>query len=41
TDFSTVSVQKVARVATKLNNRPRKCLRYKTPAEVLGPVLRF
>jgi IS30 family transposase len=40
TDFLKVSIQRVARIAHKLNNRPRKCLGYKTPAEVLGPVLR-
>lgn len=40
-DLSEVSYQRVARIATKLNNRPRKCLSYRTPAEVLGPVLRF
>lgn len=40
TDFSKVSYQRVAKIAAKLNNRPRKCLGYKTPAEVLGPVLR-
>lgn len=41
TDLSTVSHQRVARIAQKLNNRPRKCLDYRTPAEVLGPVLRL
>lgn len=41
TDLSTLSYQRVARIAAKLNNRPRKCLAYRTPAEVLGPVLRF
>jgi IS30 family transposase len=41
TDLSQVSYQRVARIAAKLNNRPRKCLGYRTPAEVLGPVLRF
>lgn len=41
TDLSTISYQRVARIAAKLNNRPRKCLGYRTPAEVLGPVLRF
>jgi IS30 family transposase len=40
-DLSTFSYQRVARIARKLNNRPRKCLNYRTPAEVLGPVLRF
>jgi IS30 family transposase len=41
TDLKTVSYQRVARIAQKLNNRPRKCLNYRTPAEVLGPVLRL
>jgi IS30 family transposase len=41
TDLSQVSYQRVARIAKKLNNRPRKCLAYRTPAEVLGPVLRL
>lgn len=41
TDLSTLSYQRVARIAAKLNNRPRKCLGYRTPAEVLGPVLRL
>jgi transposase, IS30 family len=40
-DLSEVSYQRVARIADKLNNRPRKCLAYRTPAEVLGPVLRL
>lgn len=38
-DLKTFSYQRVARIAQKLNNRPRKCLNYRTPAEVLGPVL--
>lgn len=41
TDVSQLSYQRVARIAAKLNNRPRKCLGYRTPAEVLGPVLRL
>jgi transposase, IS30 family len=41
TDLSTFGYQRVARIAAKLNNRPRKCLAYRTPAEALGPVLRF
>jgi IS30 family transposase len=40
-DFSATSHQRVARIAEELNNRPRKCLAYRTPAEVLGPALRF
>jgi IS30 family transposase len=39
TDLGMVSHQRVARIARKLNNRPGKCLNYRTPAEVLGPVL--
>lgn len=41
TDVSQLSYQRVARIAEKLNNRPRKCLDYRTPAEVLGPALRL
>jgi IS30 family transposase len=41
TDLSHLSYQRVARIAARLNNRPRKCLGYRTPAEVLGPVLRL
>jgi len=40
-DFSQLTPQRVARIAQTLNNRPRKCLGYRTPAEVLGPVLRL
>lgn len=40
-DLSTFTHQRVARIAEKLNNRPRKCLNYRTPAEVLGPALRL
>jgi IS30 family transposase len=40
-DLSQVSYQRIARIAAKVNNRPRKCLAYRTPAEVLGPVLRL
>ena len=41
TDLNGITYQRVARIAQKLNNRPRKCLNYRTPAEVLGPVLRL
>ncbi len=41
TDLSGFSHRRVARIAEKLNNRPRKCLNYRTPAEVLGPVLQL
>lgn len=40
-DLSTLNYQRVARIAHKLNNRPRKCLAYRTPAEILGPGLRL
>lgn len=40
-DLGRASHRRVARIAKKLNNRPRKCLAYRTPAEVLGPLLRF
>jgi transposase, IS30 family len=35
TDFRAVSHQRVAKVQQRLNNRPRKCLGYRTPHEVL------
>lgn len=35
TDFRAVSHQAVAKVQQRLNNRPRKCLDYRTPHEVL------
>jgi IS30 family transposase len=35
TDFADVSVEHVKKVEYLLNNRPRKCLHYKTPTEVL------
>ena len=38
TDFKTVSHHEVARVVRILNNRPRKCLNYRTPAEVLSDI---
>lgn len=36
TDFSLVTPQQVEAVETRLNNRPRKCLNYATPMEVLS-----
>ncbi len=39
TDFNIISEKQVARVETLLNNRPRKCLGYKTPAEIAGVAL--
>ena len=40
-DLAATMHRHVARIAEKLNNRPRKCLAYRTPAEVLGPALRL
>ena len=37
TDFRYVSKVQLARIETMLNNRPRKCLNYRTPAEVFKP----
>ena len=34
TDFAIISAEKIKWIETKLNNRPRKCLDYKTPLEV-------
>jgi len=34
TDFSKISDEQVAKVESLINNRPRKCLGYKTPLEV-------
>ena len=36
TDFRTVSDAEVAKVQSLLNNRPRKCLNFRTPLEVLN-----
>jgi transposase, IS30 family len=35
TDFRLISEKEVAAVVKKMNNRPRKCLGYQTPHEVL------
>ena len=35
TSFDRISELELLSVETKLNNRPRKCLGYKTPTEVL------
>lgn len=37
TDLSKVTPREVARVQDLLNNRPRKCLNYRTPTEVFLP----
>ena len=39
TDFTTVRRPELQRSLDLLNNRPRKCLEYQTPTEVLGPRL--
>lgn len=36
TDFSTVTAHQLASVVEELNNRPRKCLAYRTPAEIFA-----
>jgi IS30 family transposase len=38
TSFETVSRKRLARIEDLLNNRPRKCLDYRTPAEVIPTV---
>ena len=37
-DFTRISHARVAKVQRMLNNRPRKCLNYRTPAEVLSDI---
>lgn len=37
TDFSTISAEQIAQIEFSLNNRPRKCLGFKTPVEVAIP----
>jgi IS30 family transposase len=39
TDFSSISEKEIALVVKRLNNRPRKCLSYQTPYEVLRQAL--
>jgi len=39
-DFTTISDEELELVVKKLNNRPRKCLDYRTPAEVMSHALR-
>jgi len=34
TDFATISDEEIRLIESRLNNRPRKCLDYKTPLEV-------
>ena len=35
-DFSSINQEELDNIVTIINNRPRKCLRYKTPAEVFN-----
>ena len=35
TDFSTLTHKDIQKIEDKLNNRPRKCLGYKTPNELM------
>lgn len=37
-DWSTISEAELARTVEKLNNRPRKCLAYRSPLEVLASI---
>lgn len=37
TDFSKISEQEIAQIESLINNRPRKCLGFKTPLEVASP----
>ena len=39
-DFTTISDEDLEQVVKKINNRPRKCLDYRTPAEVMRQALR-
>jgi transposase, IS30 family len=36
TDFSMITAQQLASVVEELNKRPRRCLAYRTPAEVFA-----
>lgn len=39
TDFRNISEEEIAEVESRINNRPRKCLKYKTPLEVITRVV--
>jgi IS30 family transposase len=39
TNFDTITKEEVKQIETLLNNRPRKCLRFKTPNEVFNQVV--
>ncbi len=39
TDFRNISNEQIAEIESRINNRPRKCLKYKTPLEVFTQVV--
>jgi IS30 family transposase len=39
TDFRNISEEEISEVESRINNRPRKCLRFKTPLEVITRVV--
>jgi len=39
TDFRNISEEEIAEVESRINNRPRKCLKYRTPLEVFNRVV--
>jgi len=39
-DFTTITQKQIEKVMNKLNNRPRKCLGFKTPNEVFFEIKR-
>lgn len=39
TDFRNITEEEIAAVESRINNRPRKCLKYKTPLEVFTRVV--
>lgn len=39
TDFRNISEEEIAAVEARINNRPRKCLKYRTPLEVFTQVV--
>lgn len=39
TDFRNITQEQIAEIESRINNRPRKCLKYKTPHEVFSRVV--
>lgn len=39
TDFRNISEEQIAEIESRINNRPRKCLRFKTPHEIVTRVV--